>query len=179
MECFEFAPSLAEHLRSAALVVSHAGACRRVVGWLGLDKVMDDSWAERLLKPAAVRAAVAGQQDVAACNKLVHEAGSSAYSMAQHAVPHQAQAATSHCAPCAATPAPPPPGSGSIFEALRLRRPLVVVPNPLLMDNHQVELADKVRWVRPPQPGPFLGSSTRAGCSCGRLGLHASRPRCP
>ncbi|KAI7837467.1 hypothetical protein COHA_008725 [Chlorella ohadii] len=59
VEYFEFAPSLAEHLRSAALVVSHAG-------------------------------------------------------------------------------------SGSIFEALRLRRPLVVVPNPLLMDNHQVELADKL-----------------------------------
>lgn len=35
-------------------------------------------------------------------------------------------------------------GSGSIFESLRLRRPLVVVPNPLLMDNHQVELAEKV-----------------------------------
>lgn len=29
-------------------------------------------------------------------------------------------------------------GSGSIFESLRLGRPLVVVPNPLLMDNHQV-----------------------------------------
>lgn len=41
--------------------------------------------------------------------------------------------------------APQLPGSGSIFETLRLRRPLVVVPNPLLMDNHQVELADKVR----------------------------------
>lgn len=35
-------------------------------------------------------------------------------------------------------------GSGSIFEALRLRRPLVVVPNPLLMDNHQAELATKL-----------------------------------
>ncbi|KAL4427919.1 hypothetical protein ABPG75_002008 [Micractinium tetrahymenae] len=35
-------------------------------------------------------------------------------------------------------------GSGSIFETLRLRCPLVVVPNPLLMDNHQVELADKL-----------------------------------
>lgn len=37
-----------------------------------------------------------------------------------------------------------PAGSGSIFEALRLRLPLVVVPNPLLMDNHQAELATKV-----------------------------------
>lgn len=35
-------------------------------------------------------------------------------------------------------------GSGSIFEALRLRRPLVAVPNPALMDNHQEELAAKV-----------------------------------
>lgn len=35
-------------------------------------------------------------------------------------------------------------GSGSIFETLRLRCPLVVVPNPLLMDNHQVELAQKL-----------------------------------
>lgn len=35
-------------------------------------------------------------------------------------------------------------GSGSIFETLRLRRPLIVVPNPLLMDNHQAELAAKL-----------------------------------
>lgn len=59
VEYFDFAPSLADHLRSAALVISHAG-------------------------------------------------------------------------------------SGSIFEALRLQRPLVVVPNPLLMDNHQTELATKL-----------------------------------
>jgi UDP-N-acetylglucosamine transferase subunit ALG13 len=32
-------------------------------------------------------------------------------------------------------------GSGSIMEALRLHRPLVVVVNALLMDNHQAELA--------------------------------------
>eukprot|EP00955_Chlamydomonas_euryale_P081542 363595-Chlamydomonas_euryale.AAC.8 len=31
-------------------------------------------------------------------------------------------------------------GSGSIFEALSYGRPLVVVPNPALMDNHQAEL---------------------------------------
>lgn len=29
-------------------------------------------------------------------------------------------------------------GSGSLFESLRARRPLIAVPNPLLMDNHQV-----------------------------------------
>ena len=33
-----------------------------------------------------------------------------------------------------------PAGSGSIFEALSYGRPLIVVPNPLLMDNHQAEL---------------------------------------
>ena len=32
-------------------------------------------------------------------------------------------------------------GSGSIFEALRLRKPLIAVPNAILMDNHQAELA--------------------------------------
>lgn len=37
---------------------------------------------------------------------------------------------------------PPGAGSGSIMEALRLDLPLVVVPNPALLDNHQVELAD-------------------------------------
>ncbi|KAI8470239.1 MAG: glycosyl transferase [Monoraphidium minutum] len=31
-------------------------------------------------------------------------------------------------------------GSGSIFEALTAGKALVVVPNPLLMDNHQAEL---------------------------------------
>jgi beta-1,4-N-acetylglucosaminyltransferase len=33
-------------------------------------------------------------------------------------------------------------GSGSILDALRLGLPIVVVPNPGLMDNHQVELAE-------------------------------------
>ena len=31
-------------------------------------------------------------------------------------------------------------GSGSIFESLSLSKPLIVVPNSLLMDNHQEEL---------------------------------------
>ena len=35
-------------------------------------------------------------------------------------------------------------GSGSIFEALTVGKPLVVVPNPRLMDNHQVELGDQL-----------------------------------
>lgn len=33
-------------------------------------------------------------------------------------------------------------GAGSIFESLLFKVPLVVVPNPILMGNHQVELAD-------------------------------------
>lgn len=33
-------------------------------------------------------------------------------------------------------------GSGSIFEGLRLGKPLIAVPNAILMDNHQAELAD-------------------------------------
>lgn len=32
-------------------------------------------------------------------------------------------------------------GAGSIMEALRLKRPLIVVINESLMDNHQLELA--------------------------------------
>ena len=35
-------------------------------------------------------------------------------------------------------------GSGSIFEALRAKKPLVVVVNDLLMDNHQKELANEL-----------------------------------
>lgn len=33
-------------------------------------------------------------------------------------------------------------GAGSIFESLLFQVPLVVVPNPILMGNHQVELAN-------------------------------------
>ncbi len=33
-------------------------------------------------------------------------------------------------------------GSGSILTVLRAPRPLLVVPNTSLMDNHQAELAD-------------------------------------
>jgi len=35
-------------------------------------------------------------------------------------------------------------GSGSILDALRIAVPLVVVPNPSLLDNHQVELAEEL-----------------------------------
>ena len=35
-------------------------------------------------------------------------------------------------------------GSGSILDALRINAPLIVVPNPELLDNHQVELAEEL-----------------------------------
>ena len=35
-------------------------------------------------------------------------------------------------------------GAGSIMEALRLKKPLVVVVNEDLMDNHQTELAEAI-----------------------------------
>ena len=33
-------------------------------------------------------------------------------------------------------------GSGSLFEALQLQKPIIAVPNAILMANHQAELAD-------------------------------------
>ncbi|DBA82262.1 TPA: hypothetical protein ACH3X2_000532 [Trebouxia sp. C0005] len=39
-------------------------------------------------------------------------------------------------------------GSGSIFEALRLGKPLVAVPNAILMDNHQAELAEHLAYLK-------------------------------
>ncbi|EFN58332.1 hypothetical protein CHLNCDRAFT_34478 [Chlorella variabilis] len=84
VEYFDFAPSLAEHLRAAALVISHAG-------------------------------------------------------------------------------------SGSIFEALRLRLPLVVVPNPLLMDNHQAELATKL------ESEGYLFAATTDGLAAVVAGMNPAR----
>lgn len=37
-----------------------------------------------------------------------------------------------------------PIGSGTILEALRIDAPLIVVPNPDLLDNHQEELAEEL-----------------------------------
>ncbi|KIJ44085.1 glycosyltransferase family 1 protein [Sphaerobolus stellatus SS14] len=48
-------------------------------------------------------------------------------------------------------------GSGSILDALRLHKPLIVVPNPALLDNHQSELALALEKRR------FLKSTTISG----------------
>lgn len=39
-------------------------------------------------------------------------------------------------------------GSGSILDTLRVGAPLLVVPNPELMDNHQAELAEVLESER-------------------------------
>lgn len=64
-----------------------------------------------------------------------------------------------------AHPRPMRAGSGSIFEALTSGKALVVVPNPLLMDNHQAELGDHLAAQgvlvggrpRPPPPRMWPG----------------------
>ncbi len=35
-------------------------------------------------------------------------------------------------------------GSGSLFEGLALRKAIIAVPNPILMHNHQAELAGRL-----------------------------------
>ena len=47
-------------------------------------------------------------------------------------------------------------GAGSVFEALRLFKPLLVVVNPVLADNHQTELADALSSVEGTGFGPHL-----------------------
>lgn len=36
------------------------------------------------------------------------------------------------------------PGTGTVLDAMALNVPLIVVPNPALQDNHQVELAKEL-----------------------------------
>ncbi|KAJ7582867.1 glycosyltransferase family 1 protein [Mycena floridula] len=45
-------------------------------------------------------------------------------------------------------------GSGTILEVLRLGKPLIVVPNPTLLDNHQAEIAEALEQLN------YLKSST-------------------
>lgn len=45
-------------------------------------------------------------------------------------------------------------GAGSIFESLRAQKPLIIVINTLLMDNHQTEIADALSLPR--NGGPYL-----------------------
>lgn len=52
-------------------------------------------------------------------------------------------------------------GSGSIFEALKLNKPLIAVPNATLMDNHQAELADhlaRLRYIIAARPETLAGT---------------------
>lgn len=51
-------------------------------------------------------------------------------------------------------------GAGSTFEALRARVPLIAVPNPLLMDDHQAELAQLLASER------FLVRFLHLECAC-------------
>ncbi|KAM7198647.1 Glycosyltransferase family 28 C-terminal domain containing protein [Rhypophila sp. PSN 637] len=56
-------------------------------------------------------------------------------------------------------------GSGTILEALRYQAPLVVVPNPTLMDNHQAELAQECenqKWAIYGRLGQLAGSVRRS-----------------
>lgn len=42
---------------------------------------------------------------------------------------------------------PASPGSGTIIDVLRLGKPLIVIPNPTLLDNHQAELSDALEGL--------------------------------
>lgn len=87
VDYFTFSPSIADHLKTASLVISHAG-------FLFIS--------------------------IFSCGQICF---------------HEEEGITrfSHAA-----------GSGSIFETLRLGKPLIVVVNEDLMDNHQIELAEEL-----------------------------------
>ncbi|KAF8481520.1 glycosyltransferase family 1 protein [Gautieria morchelliformis] len=51
-------------------------------------------------------------------------------------------------------------GSGSILDALRLHKPLIAVPNPTLLHNHQRELAESLE-----QRG-YLATSSVSDLAC-------------
>ncbi|KAK0615019.1 glycosyltransferase family 28 C-terminal domain-containing protein [Bombardia bombarda] len=60
-------------------------------------------------------------------------------------------------------------GSGTILEALRYQAPLVVVPNPTLMDNHQAELAEECEQQNWAVYGKLGHLAAAVGRSCERL----------
>jgi hypothetical protein len=62
-------------------------------------------------------------------------------------------------------------GSGSIFESLSAGKALVVVPNPLLMDNHQAELGSHLKAM-----GVVVGRG-RGGVGWGGVGRGEGRGR--
>lgn len=66
-------------------------------------------------------------------------------------------------------------GAGSVFEALRLRRHVVAVPNRTLMDDHQTELADALSGVlRVAQVGPAVVDQVVHACRDVRNGVKSS-----
>ena len=54
-------------------------------------------------------------------------------------------------------------GAGSVLETLQAGRPLIVVINELLMDNHQMELASQLAED---------GHLCYATCRCGQMSGH-------
>ena len=54
-------------------------------------------------------------------------------------------------------------GAGSVLETLQAGRPLIVVINELLMDNHQMELASQLAED---------GHLCYATCRCGQINGH-------
>ena len=60
-------------------------------------------------------------------------------------------------------------GAGSVLETLQAGRPLIVVINELLMDNHQMELASQLAED---------GHLFYATCRCGQISGHIIYTRC-